>query len=361
MDHESHWVTDTPEAPQLPILVTGCSGYVGSALLGVLQDAHFQGRIDLLDRVSPETHVLRGLDTHFCEVDLTNLEELDATFSKIWTDNSSPSVIIHLAGLFVKDFSLRSTVNSDDYVRENLSGTRNLLHAAINYGAASRIVFLSTALADASSTGELLYHLDPYGYSKLRAEELLLGNGHVPAVVLRSARIVGLPRLREPRTRRLDPSMSRKLASCFVQLRKEKQIPQDIVSDLLESGLSRYLSREPVFVNNSNNKRSYVHVDDATKALFLACIESGILGNTYAVTTNVPISLADIAETCQSELARCGIQVPVKTENSSNPDVVFPTSEWLPGWSPRLATSAQVIAQSAIQYLETVIRDAEGS
>ena len=99
---------------------------------------------------------------------------------------SGRNQVIHLAG-----FAHAGRGSEQQAVDTNIQGTRNLLDAAIDAGV-SRIVYLSSSLAEAAASGE--GDVTAYGESKLQAEELLQGasnEGKIDVVILRAVNVYG--------------------------------------------------------------------------------------------------------------------------------------------------------------------------
>lgn len=180
-------------------LVTGASGFIGSALCrALLERGHDVSALVRREGSQPAgTKGLRG--------DLGadgGLSELLAA--------TRPDCVFHLAAEIASQ-------RSEAKVREvNVAGTRRLLGACLGLAgsepaARPRIVFSSTVVTG-DARGELLSEdrplpvQTPYGRSKQEGEQMVLNSG-LPAVVIRPSHVYGpggwyahelVPRLRQP-------------------------------------------------------------------------------------------------------------------------------------------------------------------
>ncbi len=146
----------------MKILITGIHGFVGSNLVAYLKDRH---EIYGLDIVSSEK------------------EGVVATYS--WDDlesNILPDVeaVIHLAG---KAHDTKNKSESDVYFKVNTGLTRKIYDYYLT-SSAVKFIFFSTAKAAADKVDGVLTEdvvpspAGPYGESKIKAEEYILGNMH---------------------------------------------------------------------------------------------------------------------------------------------------------------------------------------
>ncbi len=232
----------------MTILVTGASGFVGSAIVRHLLAAGYQVRV-LLRAESPPDN-LAGLDIQQVIGDLTDAASLKAAVKGC-------SSLIHTAAdyrLWAPDF--------DVIYAANVQGTKHIMHAALDAGI-ERIVYTSSVatlgvcangiyanktLADEntpSSLGEMIGH---YKRSKFMAE----------AVVRKMAAEDGLPVVI------VNPSMP-------AGPRDIKPTPSGQM--ILDSARGHM----PAYVNTGLN---IVHVDDVAKGHLLA-LEHGKIGERY--------------------------------------------------------------------------------
>src|SRR5476651_2108775 len=111
------------------ILVTGASGFVGSAVAGKLLEAGFSVRA-LVRSASPRGH-LAGLDLEFFEGDLRDRKSLDRA-------TAGMRYLFHVAA----DYRLWARDPGEIYA-SNVDGTCNLMEAAIDAGV-ERIIYTSS-------------------------------------------------------------------------------------------------------------------------------------------------------------------------------------------------------------------------
>ena len=184
------------------ILITGATGFVGQALCRHLMLQ--KGQVVPGGREGRENEeALESPSNLSLDVQLLIREPSD--FSKIppglgagyilgsMQDEASlvaacsgRNQVIHLAG-----FAHAGRGSEQQAVDTNIQGTRNLLDAAIDADV-SRIVYLSSSLAEAAASGE--GDVTAYGESKLQAERLLQGassEGKIDVVILRAVNVYG--------------------------------------------------------------------------------------------------------------------------------------------------------------------------
>ncbi len=150
-------------------VVTGGTGFVGSALVRVLLDAGHSVRV--LHRTTSKLDALQGLDYETAIGDVTDLESMQAAFAGCdW--------VFHVAA--VADYW---RADKDWMFEVNVEGTRRVLQAAESAGV-QRVIFTSSAAAiglapaaetpsDENTPFNLPPEQFPYGYSKVLAEEIV--------------------------------------------------------------------------------------------------------------------------------------------------------------------------------------------
>jgi nucleoside-diphosphate-sugar epimerase len=158
------------------VLVTGSSGCIGSALLGLLVD-HAPRRLVGVG-VGAADRQDRRVDTEYHEIDVRNREAITELFKK-----TKPDVILHLAAQRHPGLAERKVF---DTVSTNVTGTRNVLDAAIECGA-EKFVLASTGKAVRPHT------LDVYAASKKVSEWMVAraaAAGEIQCAVARFTHVV---------------------------------------------------------------------------------------------------------------------------------------------------------------------------
>jgi UDP-glucose 4-epimerase len=184
------------------ILITGATGFVGQALCRhlMLQKGQVvpEGRGGQQSKEALESPSSRGLDIQLLIREPSDFSKIPPGLgagyilgsmqdeASLVAACSGRNQVIHLAG-----FAHAGRGSEQQAVDTNIQGTRNLLDAAIDADV-SRIVYLSSSLAEAAASGE--GDVTAYGESKLQAEELLQGasnEGKMDVVILRAVNVYG--------------------------------------------------------------------------------------------------------------------------------------------------------------------------
>ena len=170
------------------ILVTGATGFVGSAIVKALLKRNETVRITV--RKSSSRKNIAGLGAEIVEADINDRASITAAIKGC-------SHVYHVAGLYrtwMRDY--------DALMRVNVEGTRNVLQAALDQGV-EKLVHTSSIAAlgirpDGKSSAEdvtfNLHHLKaPYEISKYEAEKVVLDyvQKGVNAVMVRPALVMG--------------------------------------------------------------------------------------------------------------------------------------------------------------------------
>jgi dihydroflavonol-4-reductase len=242
------------------VLVTGASGFVGSAVARCLVEAGYSVRA-LVRSKSPRAH-LGGLDLDFCEGDLRDRRSLERALAGM-------HYVFHVAA----DYRLWARDPSEIFAA-NVEGTRNLMEEAMR-AAVERIVYTSSVAtlglrADGTAADESVplaeeHGIGAYKRSKIAAERLveaMVAERGLPVVIVNPSTPIG------PRDVRPTPT-----GRIIVEAAK---------------------GRIPAFVDTGLN---LVHVDDVASG-HLAALRQGKIGERYILGgQNVLFSrmLADIA------------------------------------------------------------------
>ncbi len=166
------------------ILVTGASGYVGSAIVRALVDRY---DVVALDHTAP---AIPAANAEFVVVDVTSDTSVKAALDRVRIAHGSKiASVIHLAAYF----DLTGEPNPK-YESVTVGGTRRIVKALEAFET-EQFIFMSTLLVQAPSGHGQQINEDsplqdalPYPASKLRTERLLQKErGDVPIVVLRAA------------------------------------------------------------------------------------------------------------------------------------------------------------------------------
>jgi dihydroflavonol-4-reductase len=225
------------------ILVTGASGFVGSAVVRHLIKAGHQVRA-LVRPTSSRTN-LAELRVEIVEGDLRDVESLIRAMTSI-------RYVFHVAA----DYRLWAR-NPQDIVQTNVEGTRNLMTAALRAGV-ERIVYTSSVAtlktrpdgkaSDETFRLEAQAAVGAYKYSKIVAERLvetMTAEQNLPAIIVNPSTPIGPGDVRPTPTGRI----------------------------IVEAAAGRM----PAYVDTGLN---LVHVDDVA-AGHLAALQSGRIGERY--------------------------------------------------------------------------------
>jgi dihydroflavonol-4-reductase len=242
------------------VLVTGATGFVGSAVIRAL--IRTGRRIRALVRTGSPRENLAGLEVELSEGDLRDPASVDRAMA-------GSELLFHVAA----DYRLWAP-DPAEIVRNNLDGTRNVMEAALRHGV-ERIVYTSSVAtlaprpdgspADESNPLDAANAIGAYKQSKVAAERLVQamvrGQG-LPAVIVNPSTPIGPRDIKPTPTGRI----------------------------IVEAACGRM----PGYVDTSLN---LVHVDDVA-AGHVAALERGRIGELYILGgENVSLAnmLAEIA------------------------------------------------------------------
>ena len=114
-------------------LVTGGAGYIGSHMVKYLQERNF--KVDVIDNFSTGNHwALKNCNVY--EMDLLDINALDNILSK-----NNYNAVFHFAA---KSIVSESLLNEEEYFKNNVVASKNLLDGAIKYNI-KNFIFSSSA------------------------------------------------------------------------------------------------------------------------------------------------------------------------------------------------------------------------
>jgi len=243
------------------VLVTGATGFVGSAVARALVARQFRLRV-LVRPTSPKTNIA-NLDCEVVEGDMRDPASAATAMNDV-------RYLFHVAA----DYRLWAR-DPDEIIRNNREGTRALMEAARATGV-ERVIYTSSVAtlkprreesANENDRSDFETAIGPYKKSKVAAERLvesMVADG-LPAVIVSPSTPIGPRDIRPTPTGRM----------------------------ILEAASGRM----PAYVDTGLN---LVHVDDVAEGHVLA-LQSGRIGETYIVGgENVTLEkmLSDIAQIC---------------------------------------------------------------
>ena len=241
------------------ILVTGSSGFMGSAVIGALAKAGHSVRA--ASRRLPETTCPDRIEW----MRLPDLEnEVDwAPFL------DGIDIVVHLAAI-----AHRSHADSDDYARANRVATANLARACGEHGI-KRLIFMSSIGAQAGSAADHVvtesdepWPITAYDRAKLAAEEEIRRAG-VPFTILRPVIIYG-------------PGAKANIALIM----RIAALPV------------------PLPFGAFTNQRSLLSIDNLVQAIMVCLDGPGTLNQTFIVCDDEPITLAEMLTTLREAAGR---------------------------------------------------------
>ncbi len=215
------------------ILITGASGFIGSFLV---EEALKRGyRTFAGIRSSSSKGYLNHPSLHLFEMDFSNKEKLQNQLRKNADDFGPFDVVVHAAGL------TKSRV-LDEYYKVNLHNTERLVDSLIELSMVpERFVFLSSLASYGPGEGttpvsetNIQAPITAYGKSKQAAEQMLATKNQFPFVIVHPTTVYG------PREK-------------------------DLL--VLIQSLNQHLE---LYIGNTQQQLSFIHVVDVCKAVFLS-------------------------------------------------------------------------------------------
>ncbi len=270
-----------------PVLVTGASGFVGSAVVRALERRG--ARVRALVRASSPRRNIQDIRGEVVEGDMRSAADMARAAA-------GARLVFHVAA----DYRLWAR-DPQEIVRNNLEGTRAVMRAALSAGA-ERVVYTSSVAtlslrrtpADETTPLSEAEAIGAYKRSKVAAERLverMVAAEGLPAVIVNPSTPIGPRDVRPTPTGRI----------------------------IVEAATGRM----PAFVDTGLN---LVHVDDVAEGHLLA-LERGRIGERY-ILGGQDVSLAEML----SEIARLTGRKP--------PGIELPTAPLYP-----LAVLAEAVAQ----------------
>ena len=257
----------------MKVLVTGASGFVGSALCG-----------HLIERGVTTTGVVRHFPTNPVQgVDYQIVSGLSK--SKLWNEIlTGVDVVVHCAA--------RAHVMRDSekdplavYREVNVEGTRNLAEQAASCGI-KRFVYISSIKVNGEETNERPFKADDipapedsYGISKWEAEQVLqkIGcNSEMEIVIIRPPLVYG-PEVR----------------ANFLKLMK-----------LVKSGL-------PLPFGAIHNSRSFVAVDNLVDLILICLHHPAAINQTFLVSDGDDLSTTELLHRTAKALGKSSRLIPI--------------------------------------------------
>lgn len=279
------------------ILVTGCSGFIGKAILEEYHSNLFG--IDLSDIIS---------DINFFKGDIRDSEFLEKVFA-----NNSIDVVIHLAA---KAGVRPSLLNPLEYVSTNVGGTVNILNYMQKYNV-PKIVFASSSSVYGNSDilpfkedMQNFVQISPYACSKKTAEEFIKTYSKlygIKAVCLRFFTVYG-------------PNQREDLA-----------IHKFAKSILNEQPITMY--------GDGNSTRDYTYITDIVDGIKRAVEYDKTDFEIINLGSSHPIALKDMISTLEKALGKQAkiIQLPMQAGDVMNTYADISKAKELLGYEPKVS------------------------
>ncbi|KAJ5735366.1 uncharacterized protein N7483_000491 [Penicillium malachiteum] len=160
------------------VLISGGTGFVGSATVHALAGKHPRCAITVIDRSPPRPQHALPEGISCMQVDVTCMSEVSEAFQTI-----QPDVVIHTAGIVPGLADRFGRRREKEVWRINVAGTQNMLDAAIENGAEA-FIYTSTCCVVTDDMRSSYANIDErwptssnsliYGESKATAEALVL-------------------------------------------------------------------------------------------------------------------------------------------------------------------------------------------
>lgn len=116
------------------ILISGGTGFVGSATVRVLAARYPGCAIAVIDKSPPRAEHVLPEKIEYMQVDITSAEEVNKVFGIV-----KPNIVVHTAGIVPGVADRFGRRLESEVWRTNVEGTRNMLNAAVEHGVESFI------------------------------------------------------------------------------------------------------------------------------------------------------------------------------------------------------------------------------
>jgi nucleoside-diphosphate-sugar epimerase len=249
----------------MSVLVTGCTGFIGSRLTEKLINDGYKV-YGLVRHVARKE--LKPLDSfidrlRLIEGDLSTYHSVNSAIS-----NVQPQFVLHLGALSPVRLSF------DDpfpYISTDFEGTVNIVHSMIEKAPKARLIFASTAevygwqnRSEPTKETVALNPASPYAVCKEAADQY----------VRLAMKIYGL-----------QATVMRPINS--YGRRGEKGF-------FVEYLISKMLNNEAIYIGTPNSIRDYMFVDDHVNAYLLAMKSDKAIGEVFNVSPNNPVSNGEL-------------------------------------------------------------------
>ena len=250
------------------VLITGCTGFIGSSLTRRLIEEGYNAyglvrhasRRDLepLDTVLDELHLIEG--------DLTQYHSVSSAISA-----AKPQFIFHLGALTPVRLSFDDPFS---YLSANINGTVNLVHAISDNCPKARLIAASTAEVYGWQKSEKPFREEnplnpasPYAVSKEAADRY----------IQMATRVYGL------KGTILRPN------NTYGRRRESNYFTEYLVSNMLDD--------KTCYVGAPNSIRDYMFVDDHVNAYVLSMKSDKAVGKVFNVSPGNPLTNRELAKT----------------------------------------------------------------
>jgi UDP-glucose 4-epimerase len=283
----------------VPVLVTGASGFIGSALVASLRGSgHEVLGIDLVPSRDPDLELMVG--------DIQDPAVVESAFAR------PPGAVFHLAA---RTSVLRSIDDPQGVYGVNVAATQLLLEASRRHGVGAFVLASTNAVAGDATVGRIdertpLRPLTPYGATKAAGEMLCSAYAGAYGMAASAVRLTNI----------YGPGMGGK---------------DTFVVRLLRAAAS---DTPATIYGDGRQERDYLYVDDAVAGLRLACDQawSGPLTLGTEVSTSV-LELCRLAgEAVGRPIGETGVPAPegemraVRVDTSQARSLGFETRVALP-------------------------------